>query len=63
MVTYSKRLELTGSDHVEGEAETARKQQSFDDDGVIDKHEQKQIDKAHRRQLENRGRGRAQVSN
>ena len=31
------------------------------DDGVIDKHEQKEMDKAHRRQLESRGRGMAQV--
>jgi len=51
---------LTISDHIEGEAEIARKQQSFDDDGVIDKREQKEIDKAHKRQLEARGRGPAQ---
>lgn len=49
------------SDHVEGEAELARKQDSFDDDGVIDKHEQKEIDRAHKRQLESRGRGLAQL--
>lgn len=49
------------SDHIEGEAEIARKQESFDDDGVIDKHEQKEIDRAHKRQLESRGRGLAQV--
>lgn len=49
------------SDHIEGEAEIARRQQHFMDDGVIDKHEQKEIDKAHKRQLESRGRGRAQV--
>lgn len=49
------------SDHVEGEAEIARKQESFKDDGVIDKREQKEIDKAHKRQLESRGRGMAQV--
>ena len=48
------------SDHIEGEAETARKQESFKDDGVIDKHEQKEIDRAHKRQLESRGRGMAQ---
>lgn len=52
---------LHGSDHVEGEAELARKQESFKDDGVIDKREQKEIDKAHKRQLESRGRGMAQV--
>jgi hypothetical protein len=49
------------SDHVEGEAELAQKQARFDDDGVIDKHEQKEIDRAHKRQLESRGRGPAQV--
>jgi hypothetical protein len=48
------------SDHIEGEAEIARKQESFNDDGVIDKREQKEIDKAHKRQLESRGRGPAQ---
>jgi len=52
--------ELTNSDHIEGEAEIARKQATFDDDGVIDKREQKEIDKAHKRQLEARGRGPAQ---
>ena len=52
---------LIGSDHVEGEAQLAKKQQSFNDDGVIDKHEQKEIDRAHKRQLESRGRGLAQV--
>ena len=51
---------LISSDHIEGEAEIARKQASFDDDGVIDKREQKEIDKAHKRQLEARGRGAAQ---
>lgn len=49
------------SDHIEGEAEIARKQAKYDDDGVIDKHEQKEIDKAHKRQLISRGRGPAQV--
>jgi len=49
------------SDHVEGEAEIARKQKSYEDDGVIDKHEQKEIDRAKQRQLESRGRGKSQV--
>jgi hypothetical protein len=39
----------------------AEKQAHFEDDGVIDKHEQKALDKAHKRQLESRGRGPAQV--
>lgn len=46
---------------MEGEAEIAAKQAHFADDGVIDKHEQKEIDKAHKRQLESRGRGPAQI--
>ncbi|WWD06363.1 hypothetical protein V865_004453 [Kwoniella europaea PYCC6329] len=57
----SRRHALEAHDHIEGEAEIARKQARFDDDGVIDKNEQKQIDKAHKRQLESRGRGLAQV--
>ncbi|WVR03079.1 hypothetical protein IAU60_000068 [Kwoniella sp. DSM 27419] len=57
----SRRHALEAYDHIEGEAEIARKQEKFDDDGVIDKHEQKEIDRAHKRQLESRGRGPAQV--
>ncbi|WWC97592.1 hypothetical protein V866_004476 [Kwoniella sp. B9012] len=57
----SRRHALEAHDHIEGEAEIARKQARFDDDGVIDKNEQKQIDRAHKRQLESRGRGLAQV--
>lgn len=49
------------SDHIEGAAEVAEKQAHFADDGVIDKHEKKELDKAHRRSLEARGRGPAQV--
>jgi hypothetical protein len=55
-----RRPALTPSDHIEGAAEVARKQQAFNDDGVIDKDEQKAIDKAHKRQLEQRGRGKSQ---
>ena len=46
---------------MEGEAEIARKQSHFGDDGVIDKHEQKELDRIHKRQLVSRGRGPAQV--
>jgi hypothetical protein len=60
-VEVVSRTSANRSDHVEGEAELARKQDSFDDDGVIDKHEQKEIDRAHKRQLESRGRGLAQL--
>jgi len=60
-LSQSRRHALEAYDHVEGEAELAQKQARFDDDGVIDKHEQKEIDRAHKRQLESRGRGPAQV--
>ncbi|OCF41030.1 C2 domain-containing protein [Kwoniella heveanensis CBS 569] len=57
----SRRHAKEAYDHIEGEAEIARKQATFDDDGVIDKHEKKEIDRAHKRQLESRGRGLGQV--
>lgn len=57
----SRRHALQAYDRVEGEAEIARKNAHAADDGVIDKREQSQIDKAHKRQLENRGRGPAQI--
>lgn len=59
--SQSRRHALEAYDHIEGEAEIARKQTHFADDGVIDKHEQKEIDKAHKRQLQSRERGPAQV--
>ncbi|KLT44405.1 hypothetical protein CC85DRAFT_242629 [Cutaneotrichosporon oleaginosum] len=46
---------------VEGESEIAYRQQAFDDDGVIDRSEKREMKKLHRRQLESRGRGMAQV--
>lgn len=46
---------------VEGDSEIARRQQSFMDDGVIDRDEKREMNKAHRRALESRGRGMAQV--
>jgi hypothetical protein len=46
---------------VEGESEIAFRQQAFDDDGVIDRSEKREMKKLHRRQLESRGRGMAQV--
>jgi len=57
----SRRHALEAYDHIEGEAETARKQAHFKDDGVIDKDEQKAMDKAKKRQLESRGRGKSQI--
>lgn len=59
--SQSRRHALEAYDHIEGEAEVARKQTHFADDGVIDKHEKKEIDKAHKRQLQSRERGPAQV--
>ncbi|WVN87584.1 uncharacterized protein L203_102767 [Cryptococcus depauperatus CBS 7841] len=59
--SQSRRHALEAYDHIEGEAEIARKQTHFTDDGVIDKDEQKQIDKAHKRQLASRERGPNQV--
>lgn len=47
---------------VEGESEIAYRQQGFDDDGHIDKSEAREMKKLHRRQLESRGRGMAQVN-
>lgn len=46
---------------IEGESEIAYRQSQFDDDGEIDKHEAREMKKLHRRQLESRGRGMAQV--
>lgn len=60
-LSQSRRHALEAYDHVEGEAEIAEKQAHFDDDGVIDKRERKELDKAHKRQLESRGRGPAQI--
>ncbi|GMK56735.1 hypothetical protein CspeluHIS016_0305750 [Cutaneotrichosporon spelunceum] len=46
---------------VEGESEISFRQEGFDDDGVIDRSEKREMKKLHRRQLESRGRGMAQV--
>lgn len=46
---------------MEGEAAIAERQTHYADDGVIDKQERKELDKAHKRQLESRGRGPAQI--
>jgi hypothetical protein len=42
---------------VEGQAAIAEQNAHADDDGVVDKHEQKQIDKAKKKALESRHRG------
>ncbi|KAK8844773.1 hypothetical protein IAR55_006623 [Kwoniella newhampshirensis] len=59
--SQSRRHAQEAYDHIEGEAELARKQAHYDDDGVIDKKEKKDMERAHKRQLESRGRGPAQV--
>ncbi|KAL7420399.1 hypothetical protein Q5752_005369 [Cryptotrichosporon argae] len=60
-LSQSRRHALEAYDHIEGEAKLAEKQAHYDDDGVIDKQEKRDIDRAHKRQLESRGRGLAQV--
>lgn len=46
---------------VEGDAEVARRQAHFADDGEIDKTEKREMARAHRHALESRGRGMAQL--
>ncbi|ORX35103.1 hypothetical protein BD324DRAFT_582681 [Kockovaella imperatae] len=60
-LSQGRRHALEAYDHMEGEAAIAERQAHFMDDGVIDKDEKKAIDKAHKRQLESRGRGPAQI--
>ncbi|RXK42692.1 C2 domain-containing protein [Tremella mesenterica] len=60
-LSQARRHAFEAYDHIEGEAEVAQKQTHYEDDGVIDKQEQKDIDRAHKRQLISRGRGPAQV--
>ena len=45
------------SDHVEGQAIIASRNAHFEDDGVIDKREKKELEAAQKRQLHNRQRG------
>lgn len=42
---------------IEGQSQSAEKNSHANDDGVIDRKEQKDIDKAHRKALESRERG------
>ena len=55
--TNTNRHEFDVYDRVEGQAAVARSNAHANDDGVIDKKEQKQIDKAHQKALESRHRG------
>ncbi|KAK4055259.1 hypothetical protein OIV83_000541 [Microbotryomycetes sp. JL201] len=58
--TQTARHEFETYDRVEGMAAQAEKNAKADDDGVIDKEEQKAIDKAHKKALESRHRGKYQ---
>lgn len=49
-------------DHIEGQAKVAEENAHAADDGVIDKHEKKQLAKAHQKALESRHRGKMQFS-
>jgi hypothetical protein len=54
---YRNNSNVRHSDHIEGEALVAERNAHAMDDGVIDSKEKKEIDRAHKRQLENRQRG------
>ncbi|KAK4703048.1 hypothetical protein P7C70_g3172, partial [Phenoliferia sp. Uapishka_3] len=55
--TQTKRHEFETYDRVEGQAASAESNSHAKDDGVVDKEEQRAIDKAHKKQLETRHRG------
>ncbi|KZO96650.1 hypothetical protein CALVIDRAFT_537016 [Calocera viscosa TUFC12733] len=55
--SQARRHAFEAYDHVEGEAIIAERNSHAMDDGKIDRKEQKAIDQAHKRQLENRQRG------
>ncbi|KAJ1299755.1 hypothetical protein OPQ81_000666 [Rhizoctonia solani] len=55
--SQARRHAFEAYDHVEGEALIAERNAHLADDGVIDKHEKKELDAAHKRQLHNRQRG------
>ncbi|GAA6022197.1 hypothetical protein JCM10207_003939 [Rhodosporidiobolus poonsookiae] len=58
--TQTKRHEYEQWDRVEGQAQQALENSHANDDGVIDKQEQKAIDRAHTKALESRHRGKMQ---
>jgi hypothetical protein len=60
-LSQSRRHALEAYMAVDGQAEVARRQQAFMDDGVIDRSERREMNRAHRIALESRGRGMAQV--
>ena len=57
MRTNAHRHGFEVYDHVEGQSKVAEENAHANDDGVIDKHEQKQIDRSHKKALESRHRG------
>ncbi|GAA6035910.1 hypothetical protein JCM8097_005158 [Rhodosporidiobolus ruineniae] len=58
--TQAARHEYEAWDRTEGQSKQALENSHANDDGVIDKREQKAIDKAHRKALESRHRGKMQ---
>ncbi|GAA5838555.1 hypothetical protein JCM9279_003279 [Rhodotorula babjevae] len=58
--TQTQRHEFETYDRIEGQSEQAVQNSHANDDGVIDKEEQKQIDRAHKKALESRHRGKMQ---
>lgn len=60
-LSSARRHALEAFNRVEGDAQIAEKNSHAMDDGVIDKKEQKAIDKMHEKQLLARGRGMAQL--
>ncbi|GAA5963756.1 hypothetical protein JCM8115_004267 [Rhodotorula mucilaginosa] len=60
-VTQTQRHEFEQYDRIEGQANQAQINARADDDGVIDKDEQKAIDRAHKKALESRHRGKMQL--
>ncbi|GAA5918640.1 hypothetical protein JCM6882_007890 [Rhodosporidiobolus microsporus] len=60
--TQAARHEFEQWDRVEGQAKQALENSHANDDGVIDKHEQRAIDRAHKKALESRHRGKMQFA-
>ncbi|GAA6056005.1 hypothetical protein JCM3770_002138 [Rhodotorula araucariae] len=58
--TQAQRHEFETYDRIEGQANQAVINAHADDDGVIDKDEQRQIDRAHKKALESRHHGKLQ---
>ncbi|GAA5909086.1 uncharacterized protein JCM6883_002600 [Sporobolomyces salmoneus] len=60
--TQTARHEFEQYDIIEGQAEAAENNAHANDDGVVDKEEQKRIDRAHKKALEQRHRGKMQFA-